>query len=69
MSKDLDNIFSLNNRVIIITGAVGLLGRMHAEAIAAFGGIPVLIDLKLHELNEFETARGSGGFGSTGIKW
>ena len=54
MSKDLDNIFSLNNRVIVITGAVGLLGRMHAEAVAAFGGIPVLLDIKLSELNEFE---------------
>ena len=54
MSKDLDNIFSLNNRVIVITGAVGLLGRMHAEAVAAFGGIPVLLDIKLSELNEFK---------------
>ena len=27
------------------------------------------IALKEEELNEFETARGSGGFGSTGIKW
>ena len=54
MSKDLDNIFSLNNRVIVITGAIGLLGRMHAEAVAAFGGIPVLLDIKLSELNEFE---------------
>ena len=54
MSKDLDNIFSLNNRVIVITGAVGLLGRMHAEAVAALGGIPVLLDIKLSELNEFE---------------
>ena len=54
MSKDLDNIFSLNNRVIVITGAIGLLGRMHAEAVAACGGIPVLLDIKLSELNEFE---------------
>ena len=54
MSKDLDNIFSLNNRVIIITGAAGLLGRMHAEAVAACGGIPVLLDIKLSELNEFK---------------
>jgi len=54
MTKNLDNIFSLNSKVIIITGAAGLLGRMHAEAVAAYGGIPVLIDLKLEELNKLK---------------
>ena len=43
----LDNLFSLQDRVVVITGAAGLLGRMHADAIAAFGGIPVLLDLNL----------------------
>ncbi len=41
----LDNIFKLNNRVIVITGATGLLGRKHAEAVACYGGIPILLDL------------------------
>ena len=54
MSKNLDKIFSLNNKVIIITGAEGLLGRMHVEAVAAYGGIPVLLDLKLPELNKLK---------------
>ena len=39
------DLFSLRDRVIIITGAAGLLGRQHADAIAAYGGIPVLLDL------------------------
>ena len=43
--KKIDDIFNLNNKVIVITGATGLLGKKHAEAIAAFGGIPILIDL------------------------
>jgi NAD(P)-dependent dehydrogenase (short-subunit alcohol dehydrogenase family) len=42
MQKD---IFSLTGKVIVITGAAGLLGRQHADAVAASGGIPVLLDL------------------------
>jgi NAD(P)-dependent dehydrogenase (short-subunit alcohol dehydrogenase family) len=41
----LENLFRLDNKVIVITGATGLLGRKHAEAIACFGGIPILLDL------------------------
>jgi len=37
--------FSLNGRVIVITGGAGLLGRKHAEAVAEAGGIPVLLDI------------------------
>lgn len=49
MKKDL---FSLKGRVVIITGAAGLLGRQHADAIAYFGGTPVLLDLNLEFVNE-----------------
>ena len=41
----LKNIFDLSNRVAIITGGAGLLGEKHAEAIAEFGGIPILLDI------------------------
>ena len=49
MSKDL---FSLKDKVIIITGGAGLLGVQHAEAIAEFGGIPVLLDINDREGND-----------------
>ena len=39
------HIFNLPGRVAIITGGAGLLGRQHAAAIHAFGGIPVVADL------------------------
>lgn len=37
--------FELSDRVIVITGGAGLLGRRHAEAIADAGGTPVIVDL------------------------
>ena len=40
----LDDLFSLKNRVIVITGGGGLLGARHAEAIAEANGIPVIVD-------------------------
>lgn len=41
----LENLFRLDGKVIVITGAGGLLGRKHAEAVAAYGGTPILLDL------------------------
>ena len=37
--------FSLTNKVGIITGGAGLLGRKHAEAVIEAGGIPVIADI------------------------
>ena len=37
--------YSLAGRVIVITGGAGFLGRQHAEAVLAAGGMPVLLDL------------------------
>ena len=41
----LEELFRLDNKIIVITGATGLLGRKHAEAVACYGGIPILLDL------------------------
>jgi NAD(P)-dependent dehydrogenase (short-subunit alcohol dehydrogenase family) len=41
----LDNLFRLDKKVIVITGATGLLGRKHAQAVACYGGTPILLDL------------------------
>ena len=49
----LENIFKLDGKVIIITGATGLLGRKHAEAIACYGGVPILLDLSQEEVDKF----------------
>ena len=45
MSDKLLNLFSLRDKVVVITGASGLLGQKHAEVVAAYGGTPILLDL------------------------
>ena len=37
--------FDLTEKIVVITGGAGLLGEKHAEAIAEFGGIPILLDI------------------------
>ena len=49
----LEELFRLDNKIIIITGATGLLGRKHAEAIACYGGTPILLDLSQGIIDEF----------------
>ena len=39
------NLFAIDGRVVVITGAAGLLGREYALAIARNGGVPVLLDI------------------------
>ena len=46
-----NDIFSLKGKVIIVTGASGLLGREHCDAIASSGGTPILLDLNQVVLN------------------
>ena len=51
MNKNLTDIFSLKGKHIVITGAAGLLGQKHAEAVAAFGGTPILLDIEINDLS------------------
>ena len=45
MGKSAKEIFDLSGKVAVITGGAGMLGVMHAEAIAEAGGCPVLADI------------------------
>lgn len=49
--KNPDKIFSLKNRIIIITGAAGLLGQEHAYSVAMAEGTPILIDINKEKVN------------------
>ena len=53
MDSELANIFNLTGKVFVITGALGLLGMRHAEAVACYGGIPVLLDLTQLSVADF----------------
>ena len=48
----LEKLFRLDNKVIVITGATGLLGVHHAEAVACFGGTPILLDLNQNSIDD-----------------
>ena len=45
MPGSMKELFSVKNRVAVITGGAGLLGTKHAEILADAGAIPILIDL------------------------
>ncbi len=42
--------FQIKDKVIVITGGAGLLGRKHAEAVLDGEGIPVLLDISMDSL-------------------
>ena len=49
----MDKLFRLDQKVIVITGATGLLGKKHAEAVAYHGGVTILLDLNQNEVVSF----------------
>jgi len=51
-TKSVKQSFDLTGKVAVISGGAGLLGEKHAEAIAEFGGIPVLLDIDKKTGNE-----------------
>jgi len=63
LNEKTEALFSLEGRVAVITGGLGLLGRRHAEAIVGAGGIPVLVDLAEAALEGGERARILGARG------
>jgi NAD(P)-dependent dehydrogenase (short-subunit alcohol dehydrogenase family) len=48
----LEQLFRLDGKVVIITGATGLLGRKHAEAVACYGATPILLDLSQQTIDD-----------------
>jgi len=45
-------LFKINDRVAIITGGGGLMGKMHAEVVLELGGKVVLVDIDSDKLNK-----------------
>jgi NAD(P)-dependent dehydrogenase (short-subunit alcohol dehydrogenase family) len=49
----LEKMFRLDDKVVVITGATGLLGKKHAEAVACYGGVPILLDLSQQSVDDY----------------
>jgi NAD(P)-dependent dehydrogenase (short-subunit alcohol dehydrogenase family) len=49
------NLFEIGGRVVVISGAAGLLGREYAITIARCGGFPVLLDIDDAGLNSAQS--------------
>jgi NADP-dependent 3-hydroxy acid dehydrogenase YdfG len=43
----------LHDKVVVITGASGLLGKEHAKAVLSEGGSVALLDIQYSELTKF----------------
>lgn len=51
-------LFSLNNKIAIVTGALGLLGKKHCEALAAAGALVIVADINEDEAIAFAATIG-----------
>lgn len=47
--------FHIKDKIAVITGGAGLLGRKHAEAVIEGGGIPVLLDISEAAIEKAKT--------------
>jgi len=47
-----DNIFSLENKTVVVTGAAGLIGRAQCIALSKFGATVVACDIDLNKTKE-----------------
>lgn len=48
----MNDLFTLKGKVIVITGAAGLLGKQHADIVAQAGGIPIVLDINRTEVEQ-----------------
>jgi NAD(P)-dependent dehydrogenase (short-subunit alcohol dehydrogenase family) len=57
------NLFDLTNKTAIVTGALGLIGKKHCEALASAGANVVVADINAQGCEEFAKQLGSNHIG------
>ena len=57
------DLFSLNGKTAIVTGALGLIGKKHCEALAAAGANVVVADVNAARSEEFAVTLGANHLG------
>ena len=56
-------IFSLKNKTAIVTGALGLIGKKHCEALAMAGANVIVADINKEDCKDFARKLGKNHFG------
>ena len=57
------DLFNLKNKIAIVTGALGLIGKKHCEVLAAFGASVVVADMNEQACVEYAKTLGKKHFG------
>jgi NAD(P)-dependent dehydrogenase (short-subunit alcohol dehydrogenase family) len=57
------DLFSLKGKTAVVTGALGLIGRKHCEALAAVGANVVVADINIAQTQQFATELGDNHLG------
>ncbi len=49
----MNDLFSLTNKIAIVTGALGLLGKNHCSALSEAGANVIVVDIKENDCQKF----------------